>query len=200
VTRPPLAKRPFSLAILLIIGGAIGLFSSFELTVDKFRVLTNPQAELSCDMNFLVQCSTNLASSQGAVFGFPNPIIGLIAFTAPIVVGVAILAGAKFARWFWLLFTVGIALGFAFIIWLMSQSIFVLGTLCIWCMIVWAVTIPMFWTVTLFTLREGVIPSGTRARRMFAAAYSWVPFITLLSYLVIAVLAQLRLDVISLLF
>ena len=31
----------------------------------------------------IVQCGTNLSSWQGAVFGFPNPIIGLAGFVAP---------------------------------------------------------------------------------------------------------------------
>ena len=44
-------------------------------------------------------------------------------------------------------------------IWLIGQSIFVLGTLCPWCMLVWLVTIPLFWVVTLRNAREGVFGS-----------------------------------------
>jgi formate/nitrite transporter FocA (FNT family) len=42
---------------------------------------------------------------------------------APIIVGFAILAGAKFAMWFWRLFWVGNLLGFLFVLWLFSQSL-----------------------------------------------------------------------------
>ena len=66
-------------------------------------------------------------------------------------VGVAILAGARFARWFWWLFELGVAGAFVFVIWLIGQSIFVLGTLCPWCMVTWVVTIPTFYAVTLCT-------------------------------------------------
>ncbi|WP_213815101.1 vitamin K epoxide reductase family protein [Glaciihabitans sp. dw_435] len=193
----PAAKRPIALAIFLIISGAIGLYSAFELTLAKFEVLENPQATLSCNFSLIVQCGKNLESAQGAIFGFPNPVFGLGCFVAPIAVGVGVLAGAQFARWFWIAFNVGVALALTLVIWLLSQSIFVLGTLCPWCMVVWAVVIPMFWAVTLYTLSTGIIPTSRSARAFFERAYGWIPIITLLSYVVVAVIAQLRLDVLA---
>lgn len=197
MTSFPTSKRPVALAMALILGGIIGWYSAFELTLAKFDVLVNPTVDLSCNFSLVVQCGKNLESWQGSVFGFPNPLIGLGAFIAPIVVGVAILAGARFARWFWVLFALGMTAGVAFVVWLISQSIFVLGTLCPWCMVVWAVTIPMFWAVALYCLSSGVVPLPNRLQRAFRSAYGWVPFITVASYLVVAVIAQLRLDVIS---
>jgi uncharacterized membrane protein len=197
MTSFPSTRRPVVLALLLIVGGMIGWYSAFELTLAKFEVLTNPTADLSCNFSLIVQCGKNLDSWQGAVFGFPNPLLGLAAFCAPIFVGVAILAGARFARWFWLVFALGMTGGVALVFWLLSQSIFSLGTLCPWCMVVWAVTIPMFWAVLLYCFAHGVIPVSASARRFFRTAYGWVPFITVASYLVIALIAQLRLDVLS---
>lgn len=197
MTETDAPRRPIAFAILLIVLGALGWFSAFQLTIDKFQLLENPDAALNCNFSLIVQCGKNLESWQGALFGFPNPILGLGGFVAPIAVGVAILAGAQFARWFWIAFNVGIAGALALCIWLMGQSIFVLGTLCVWCMLVWAITIPMFWLVTLRNFRDGVLPSGPRARQLFGAAYGWVPVISLACYIVIAVLAQLRLDVLS---
>jgi uncharacterized membrane protein len=197
MTSFPGSKRPVVLALALIVGGVIGWYAAFELTVAKFDVLTNPTTSLSCDFSLIVQCGKNLESWQGAVLGFPNPIIGLGAFVAPIVVGVALLAGAQFARWFWLLFALGMTAGLAFVIWLLTQSIFVLGTLCPWCMVVWAVTIPMFWAVSLFCLSTGVVPLSGGLQRRFRTLYGWVPLLTVASYIAIAVIAQLRLDVIA---
>src|SRR5882757_1181216 len=135
-------RRQLSLAIVLIVTGVIGWYAAFSLTLDKLAVLANPQADLDCNFSVIVQCGVNLGSWQGALLGFPNPILGLGGFVAPIAVGVALLAGAAFARWFWIAFNVGVAGALAFCIWLMYQSIFSLGTLCPWCMLVWAVTIP----------------------------------------------------------
>lgn len=194
------AARPRILPIFLIIACAIGFLASWELTIAKIQTLVNPDTNLSCDFSVLVQCGRNLESWQGAVFGFPNPLLGLGGFVAPIAVGVAMLAGARFARWFWMLFNLGVAGAFAFVCWLIYQSIFDLGTLCPWCMVVWSVTIPLFWAVTFYNLSVGNIPVGERARRFFATAYAWVPLITLVSYLVVAVIAQVRLDLIDNLF
>ena len=192
-----MSKRPVVLAIFLIVAGVIGWIAAFALTVEKFVLLTDPTEALGCDFSVLVQCRANLESWQGSLFGFPNPIIGLAAWIAPIVVGVALLAGARFARWFWVLFNLGVVGALAFVIWLISQSVFVLGTLCPWCMVTWSVTIPLFWSVTLYNLREGNLPAPAAVRRIASALYGWVPAITLASYLVVAVIAQLRLDVLG---
>lgn len=192
--------RPTALAVWLIIAGAIGWWAAFSLTVEKFHLLADPDAIASCDFGFLVQCSANLESPQGSVFGFPNPILGLTGWVAPIVVGVAILAGARFARWFWWLFAAGITFAFGFVIWLISQSIYVLGTLCPWCMVTWVVTIPTFYVVILHLFRSGIVPAPAGIRRLAETLMGWVPALAVGSYAVIAILAQLRLDVLGELF
>jgi uncharacterized membrane protein len=190
-------KRPLALAIFLVVGGVIGFIAAFALTIDKFQLLEHPSAILSCNISPIVQCGRNLGSAQGSAFGFPNPVIGLAGFFAVIVVGMAVLAGGRFARWFWIVFNLGLTFAIGFVIWLMSQSIFALGTLCPWCMVVWVVTIPLFFSVTLCNLSTGVIPNSARSRRFFGAARGWVPLISLVCYVIIAVIAQLRLDVLS---
>ena len=190
-------KRPVGLAIFLIVAGAIGWYAAFALTLEKFELLVNPEAIAGCDFSIVVQCTANLNSWQGSVLGFPNPLIGLGAWVAPIAVGVAVLAGARFDKWFWILFNVGVAGALSFVIWLISNSIFELGTLCPWCMVTWSVTIPLFWALTFRNLREGVFTQDERARSLGAEVYRWVPAVTLASYVVVAVIAQIRLDFIS---
>lgn len=197
-THPTL--KPRILASFLILAGAIGLWASWELTLAKFETLISPGTGLGCDFSVLVQCGKNLDSWQGSVFGFPNPLLGLAGFVAPIAVGLGVFAGARFTRWFWVLFNLGVVGALAFVCWLIYQSIFVLGTLCPWCMVVWSVTIPLFWAVSLYNLSVGNIPVSSRARKFFKASYGWVPLLVVLSYLVVGVLAQLRLDVINNLF
>jgi uncharacterized membrane protein len=192
------SRRPWMLAVFLIVTGALGWWAAFSLTLDKFALLADPDAILDCNFSVLVQCGANLDSWQGAVFGFPNPLIGLGGFVAPIAVGVGLLAGARFASWFWIAFNVGIAGALAFVIWLIGQSIFVLGTLCPWCMLVWLVTIPLFWVVTLRNAREGVF--GSRLAGTGRVLVPWIVPITVACYLTIAILAQVRLDVIRSLF
>ncbi|MDQ1178014.1 vitamin K epoxide reductase family protein [Microbacterium sp. 20-116] len=189
-------RRPVVVAIWLIFAGIVGWWAAFSLTMERFHQLMNPGAAASCDFSVLVQCSTNLQSAQGSVFGFPNPIIGLAAWIAPIVVGMALLAGARFARWFWALFWLGFVFALCFVIWLIGQSLFVLATLCPWCMVTWSVVIPSFFVVTLHVLREGVIPRP-RVQEFADRLMAWVPLMTIVAFAVVAVLAQVRLDVLS---
>jgi len=194
VTETDTSRRPLALAIFLIVVGIIGWIAAFALTIERLELLINPQEALSCDFSVLVQCTKNLESAQGSIFGFPNPIIGLGAWIAPIVVGAALLAGATFDRWFWIVFNAGMVFAIGLVGYLISQSIFVLGTLCPWCMVTWLVTIPAFWVVTLRNLREGVFTSNRRVIRVASVAYSWVPTIVLACYILVAALAQVQLD------
>lgn len=195
VAAVPLQRAPIALAILLIVGGVFGLVAAFELTLDKFALLQDSNFVPSCSWSVLYDCRTNLRSQQGAVFGFPNPLIGLIAFPAPIIVGTASLAGVAFPKWFWATFTLGMAFAITFVAWLITQSIFVLTTLCPWCMVVWACVIPMSIATTLFSIARRAIPLGHTSARIATTLFSWTPTLALLAYTTFAVIAQVRLDV-----
>jgi uncharacterized membrane protein len=197
IEETPLPRRPLGLAIFLVVAGVIGWIASFALTLEKIETLVNPNYVPSCNISVLVSCGPNMASPQGSLFGFPNPLIGVASFVAVIVVGMGILAGARFARWFWMLFNLGIVGALVFVIWLVGQSIFVLGTLCPYCMVVWTVVIPLFWYVTVYNLREGNIPVPAGVRSVARLFYPFLWLFVIVSYLVVAVLAQLRLDVIT---
>lgn len=189
-------SRPRVLAIWLVIAGVIGWIAAFALTAEKLSKVAGSTAAASCDFSIIVQCSANLESPQGSVFGFPNPIIGLGGWMAPIVVGMAILAGARFARWFWWAFFAGVTFAFGFVVWLISQSIYVLGTLCPWCMVTWLVTIPTFYAVAVHLLRSGVVSDAPRVRAVGTALGAWVPLMALVTYAIVLLLAQFRLDAI----
>ncbi|GAA1960829.1 vitamin K epoxide reductase family protein [Microbacterium aquimaris] len=191
---PSSHTRPTGLAVWLVIAGVVGWFAAFSLTREKLERLADPTSSASCDFSVLVQCSANLDSWQGSVFGFSNPILGLTGWVAPIVVGMAILAGARFARWFWWCFWAGMGFAFGFVVWLITQSIFDLGTLCPWCMVTWAVTIPSFYAVTIHLLRSGLVPAPARIRRAAAGLMAWVPLMAILSYAVVVLVAQLELN------
>ncbi len=193
-TRSP---RPTVFALWLIFAGVVGWIAAFALTTEKFSLLENPGSSASCDISLLVQCGKNLDSAQGSVFGFPNPILGLTGWVAPIVVGAALLAGARFAKWFWLLFGLGVTAAFAFVLWLITQSILVLATLCPWCMVTWSVTIPTFFAVAVHLVREGAIPASAAVRRRADALMPWTPLMAIAAFAVVGVIAQVRLDWIS---
>ncbi|WP_067138657.1 vitamin K epoxide reductase family protein [Microtetraspora malaysiensis] len=143
------AGFPRLLPVLLLVGGLIGLAAAFALTVEKIALLKDPDYVPSCSINPVLSCGSIMKTPQAELFGFPNPLLGVASFAVLVTVGAALLAGARFHRWFWYGLQLGATLGVVFVHWLIYQSLFVIGALCPYCMIVWAVTIPTFVYVTL---------------------------------------------------
>lgn len=159
-----------------IIFGLLGWTAAFALTLERIHVASDPDAVLSCDMNIFISCKSVMLTDQARLFGFPNPLIGLAAFMAPVFVGFAILAGAKFKMWFWRIYLVGLSMGFLFVLWLFVQSTFVIHVLCPYCMVAWVAMIPLFWRTFIWAGAEGVIDVPVRTVGWFVKAQdnSWV--------------------------
>jgi uncharacterized membrane protein len=184
------ASRGF--ALFLVLAGLMGWLASFLLTLDRFNVASNPNEKLACDVASFISCKSVMLSDQAALFGFPNPLIGVASFVAPIAVGFAILAGAKFANWFWQLFFVGHALAMVFVIWLAQAAIFDIGALCPYCMVAWAAVIPLFWQLLTHGAREGYLPVPAKSINFFFKAYDWAWLISLATILVIATVIAIK--------
>lgn len=155
-----------SLAWLLLVGGAIGFTAAFVLVVEKIALIADPSYVPSCSLNPVLSCGSIMSTSQAEVFGFPNPLIGVATFAVLMSTGAALLAGARLARWYWIGLQVGATLGLAFVVWLIAQSIYVIGALCPYCMVVWAVVVPVFLYATLRNATAGVL--GARVARSAA--------------------------------
>lgn len=153
-------KKPDLKKILpwvLAIGGAIGFLAAMIITIDKIELLKNPAFVPSCNLNPILSCGSVMVTPQASVFGFANSLIGIGSFAVVVTIGMAMLAGAQFKRWFWLGLQSGTIFGISFVLWLQYQTTFVIQALCIYCMIVWTIMIPIFVYTTLFNLAEGHI-------------------------------------------
>ncbi|MER6098004.1 vitamin K epoxide reductase family protein [Streptomyces sp. NPDC001728] len=152
-------------AWLLVITGGLGLLAAWVITLDKFLILQDPGFIPSCNLSPVISCGSVMRSEQAEVFGFPNPMLGLVAYGVVVAIGVGALAGARYRRWFWLGLNFGALLGAGFCMWLMSQALYEIGALCLWCCLAWAATIVMFWYTTVHNLKHGVL----RAPRLLVA-------------------------------
>lgn len=151
--RPPFPKL---LPWLLLVGGAVGLTASAVLTVEKVALLRDPAYVPSCSINPILSCGSVMTKPQAEAFGFPNPLLGIAGFAVVTTIGAALLAGASFRCWFWLGLQAGVTFGVVFVHWLIFQSLYRIQALCPYCMAVWAVTVPIFWYVTLRNLNVAV--------------------------------------------
>src|SRR3546814_1447443 len=85
-----------SLPYLLIIAGFIALACAYIIMHDKLQILKDPTFSPGCDINLIVSCGSVMQSDQAEAFGIPNPLFGLVGFAVTIIIGVAMLVGAKF--------------------------------------------------------------------------------------------------------
>lgn len=147
-------------AWILAVGGIIGIFASIELIIQKIAVLSDPDFVPNCDINPILSCGSVISTEQASLFGFPNPVLGVIGFTVVIMFGALLFTGVEMPRLMWLGLNFGALAGMVFVIWLVSQSLYVVGALCPWCMVVWAVTIPIFWQVSTDNLASNRLSLG----------------------------------------
>jgi len=162
-------ERP--LAWILIVSGIIGIICAFIISYDKLQLLQNASFQPNCNLNPIISCGNVMKSAQGSVFGFPNPWIGLVAFPVLLTIGMGIMAGARFKRWFWIGLQLGTVFGIAFVHWLFFQSVYRIQALCPYCMAVWIVTITTFWYTLLYNLEQRHIRLPAGARWQQAAAF-----------------------------
>lgn len=176
------------LSYLFIVGGLIGVLFSGLITIEKMHLLQNADYVPPCDFNPFISCGTVMATPQASVFGFPNSLIGLVGFGIVTTIGFALLAGAQFQRWYWLGAQIGLTFAAGFIYWLFFQSVFRIGSLCPYCMVVWTVTLPMFWYATVHNMNEGhlSVPPGvaktTHAYRHFILAGLFLIIVASIAY------------------
>ena len=181
------ASSPWETTVgwVLAVGGAIGMFAAVVLSADKVGLLQDQiagkQKDLSCDLSAFVSCSSVIASSESEAFGFPNSFIGIAGFAGVLMLGVLLIAKVELPRFVWLGLQAGALFGIGFVTWLQYQSIYDIGKLCPYCMVVWTVMIPIFVNVTAATLRR-FAPQGAITR--FVS--NWTLMIVLLWYVVVA--------------
>lgn len=128
-------------AWVMLAAGVAGLIASFILTTDKFKILKDAGYTPSCNINATLNCKSVMLSDQAEVFGFPNSIIGIGAFSMMLVISVLLFFGVGLPKLFLQLATTGTVLAVIFCHWLAYQTTFEIGALCPYCMVAWVATL-----------------------------------------------------------
>jgi hypothetical protein len=105
---------------------------------------------------------------------------------------VALIQGAKFQRWFWVLFTWGMFAAWVFLMWLFYQAVFVIGYLCLYCMVVWVTQTIIFWPWLSWALGRGLLGKNQKliAFGRSTLAYTWIPIVITFAVITIAIRVQ----------
>ncbi|MBP2414303.1 putative membrane protein [Arthrobacter stackebrandtii] len=169
---PALSRaRPYGW--FLVIAGGIAWIASFTLVLERLELYKNPNAVVSCDINSWISCGDVMKTPQAAILGFPNPFIGVVAFAIVVTTGMVLLAGARMQRWYWIGLQVGITAGMALVGWFWFTAVYTLAILCPYCMVVWAMMIPVFVFTTVRNINHGIIPAPAGLTK-FLNEWAWV--------------------------
>lgn len=149
----------------MLVGAILSLIASFVLSVEAVELARDPDAVLACSISVVLNCATVALHPSASLLGFPNSFFGLIAEPVVITVAIAGLAGVKFPRLFMFVAQICYTIGFLFALWLFSQSYFVIGALCPWCLLVTATTTFVWFAITRYNIREDNLYLSKRASK-----------------------------------
>lgn len=169
-------KRPYFKTYLTMLSSSIlSLTASLVLAIDAIKLAKNPESTLSCNINAIVSCGKVAVSWQSNLLGFPNAFLGLICEPVVITIAIAGLAGVVFPRRFMQVALAVYGLGLIFAFWLLSQSYFVIGAFCPWCLLVTISTITVFSSMFRVTALQQLLPVKQELNEKINAALlaSW---------------------------
>lgn len=191
---PWIMKRvPF--ALTLLVTALIAMWATLTIIIERSQLMNGEIAKTSCDINPWLSCGTVMKSWQAMTFGFPNTYIGVVGFSVLITVAMSLLAGAQFKKWYWIAMNVGQLAAFGFSVWLWYSAVYEIGTLCLYCMIVWLMVIIQLALITTRNLHHF---STSKKVRDNAPIFMW-PFVVLVAAgVIVSILTQFGLGVLGL--
>jgi len=134
--------------------GVLSLLASFVLSVEAMQLARTPDAALSCNLNAVINCASVMKHPTAELFGFPNSFLGLISEPIVITVAIAGFMGVKFPRAFMFMAQIGYSIGLFFAYYLLYVSVFIIGALCPWCLLVTISTTLVFASLLHYNIRE----------------------------------------------
>ena len=178
----------------MLVSACISLVASFVLSVDALRIAAEPDAVLSCDISATLSCGAVARSWQAQLLGFPNAFLGMVAEPVVITIAVASLGGVRVPRWFMAAAQPVYTIGLVFAYWLFAQSMFVIGALCPWCLLVTVSTTLVFTTLTHVNIRDDnlFLPRRLQARARWAIEHEVDVVVVWVWILLLAALVALK--------
>lgn len=131
--------------IVIVAGSLIGGVAAFLQTIERIDWAAHPAHALACDINDALSCSNVFGAWQSSVFGFSNALLCLVFFAVMLGFGLAVYKSDAtkprprlIAQFFSLFF-----LGFG--AWYITQLLYVVGNMCIYCAFCYAAVIAINW-------------------------------------------------------
>lgn len=178
----------------MLIGAVLSLIAAFVLSVESFHLAKNPDAELSCSVNVVVNCATVAKHPSAEMLGFPNSFFGMVAEPIVITVAIAGLVGIRFPRKFMFAAQIGYTAGLLYALYLLGISYFIIQALCPWCLLVTLTTILVWFAITRYNIRENnlYLPKrlSTSLRTFVKKDFDKLAMFSLIAFIVLAIVVK----------
>ena len=182
-------KRQNLAAFIMLAGSVLGLLASFMLSIEALILANNSHAVLSCDLSSVLSCSTVANHWSATILGFPNSFIGVMTLPVMVTIAVALLAGAKFPKWFMQAAQAGAVAGMVFAIWMFYMSYIEIGVLCPWCLTLdVGMTLILFGLTRYNILRKNISWRG--AQKFVSGGYDALITVSVIVLVVVAIIAK----------
>jgi hypothetical protein len=89
-------------------------------------------------------------------------------------------AKVRLPQWYWVGLTVGVLVGAAFVHWLIFQSLYRIGALCPYCMVVWVITVSLLVVVASIAFPHQAGPAALLYQWRWSLAALWFTAVFLL--------------------
>lgn len=163
-------RRPY---VEMLVSAMLSLIASLVLSVEAVKLAADPGATFSCDVNAIVSCGKVAKAWQSSLLGFPNAFIGLICEPVVITIAIAGILGVVLPRRMMQVAQVVYTAALIFAWWLFTQSYFVIGAFCPWCLLVTLTTTTVFASMTRINILQNNLGLGERATSRLRRALSF---------------------------
>ena len=182
-------KRRQLAALLMLVGSGLGLLASFVLSIESLTLAKNSHAVLNCDLSAAMSCSAVANHWSAALLGFPNSFIGMMTLPVMVTIAVALLAGAKFPKWFMWGAQLGAVAGLLFAGWMFYMSYVEIGALCPWCLTLDASMLLIFYGLTRHNVLNKII-EYRGLRRFVDQGYDTLVLASVAALIIMVILAK----------
>jgi uncharacterized membrane protein len=167
----PALKNKKLLGWIMVIFGLTGFIASFALTLNKIEYLQNPDFVPPCNINPWLDCGIVMQSNWASLFGFPNMIIGLATYPLAVFTGLMIMLNEKNNKWLIRGCLALAATGLLINVILMYTSTFVIGAVCLWCILSITSTANITFALGSYTLDTSELKNGSLLEKYYTKAH-----------------------------
>ena len=180
------------MGFFVMVSGLAAWAASLILAGEGYRLALTGEKP-SCDINPFFSCGNVMQSLQATLFfDIPNQLYGIGGYAVVAAIGAAVMSGSTFKRGFWVLTTLGLFSAYFWLMWMFYQAVFVIGFLCLYCMVVWAIHIILWWIFLPWALKQGILGSSPQLKKLGAQwlPYSWILIVINYAVIGLSILIQ----------